>query len=287
MNWLLLTFLAILSRSFQSITSKIFTNHAKVTPITQSVLFLGTAFFLCLPLSPFIGGITFEGLSSLWLPTTIMILSLALGNTLFFKGLSKLEASITAIAFSSILLWGSILSVMFLGSSFSIKQIAGIGLLGFAIILVQNIKKIKAINPAVLHIIISALFFAIFQVSSAELAKSMPAGTYLFLSYGGATLLTLLMYGKQVAQDLKSLSKQKVAVAKVTLLAALCSTGYFVFSYFAYQQAPDRGVVVVLLTSQVILSVILGIILLKENDRLPRKLAAGLLAAIAGVLIKS
>ncbi|MDQ5886323.1 MAG: EamA protein [Patescibacteria group bacterium] len=287
MNWLLLTALAILSRSFQSITTKVMSNRAKVSSITQSVLFLGTAFILSLLISPFVGGISFEGISNVWITTVIMVMSLTVGNILFFRGLSKLEASITAIAFSSILLWGAILSVIILGSSFSPTQMIGIALLGCAILLVQKNSKSYKVDPSILYIILSALLFAIFQVSSAELAKTMPAGTYLFLSFGGATLVTYLFNINKIKQDYKYLVAHKVSIAKATVLAAVCSTGYFIFSYFAYRYAPDRGVVVVLLTSQVILSVLLGILLLNEKDRLPLKMVSGLLALIAGILIKS
>lgn len=287
MNWLVLTLLAVASRSLQSITTKILSNRAQVGPMTQSALFTGTALLLSLLISPFVGGISFRGIGSLWLPTTIMIVSQALGNVLFFKGLAKLEASVTAIAFSSILLWGSILSVIFLGSSFAPKQLLGIALLGVAILLVQYNKKAQRVNLAIMYILASALSFAVFQVSSAELAKTMPAGTYLVLSFGGATALVWLAYMERIRNDLRTLDKDRISVATATLMAAACSTGYFVFSYFAYQNAPDRGVVVVLLTSQVILSVILGILLLKERDNMPRKLVAGVIAVLAGLLIKS
>ncbi len=287
MNWLLLTVLAICSRSLMSIGVKLLSNRAKVSPMTQSVLFTGAATLLSLAISPFVGGISFDGLSGLWLITLLMIVSQAGGNILFFKGLASLEASVAAIAFSSLLLWGSLLSVVFLGSSFSLQQMGGIVLLFLAILLVQYKKGAKKVEPAILYILGSALLFAVFQVSSAELAKTMPAGTYLLLSFGGATLIVWLAYIRQVRKDFKTLAKHTVSVVQTTIFASACSTGYFVFSYFAYRNAPDRGVVVVLLTAQVILSVLLGVILLREREHLPRKLVAGCIALLAGILIKS
>ena len=287
MNWLVLTLLAIIFRSFQSITVKVLSNSAKVSPMAQSVLFTGAAAILSLIISPIIGGISTAGLSELWAVALIMVLAQSFGNILFFKGLAALEASVTAIAFSSILLWSVILSVMFLGSSFSIVQIFGIVFLFAAIVMVQYKKGVKKVEPAILYIVFSALLFAVFQVSSAELAKTVPAATYLLLNFAGATVIVWLIYFKRVNSDLKELSRQKLMVSQAVALAAICSTGYFVFSYFAYMAAPDRGVVVVLLTSQVVLSVILGILLLKERENTGRKLGAGFLALIAGILIKS
>lgn len=72
-----------------------------------------------------------------------------------------------------------------------------------------------------------------------------------------------------------------------TLFTSGMSMLYFLFSYLAYRYAPDRGIVVVLLTSQVILSVLFGLLFLKEKENTTKKVAAGILAFIAGVLIKS
>jgi drug/metabolite transporter (DMT)-like permease len=255
--------------------------------MTQAMLFTGTATILSLLISPFFGGISTDGLSDLWLIALLMVLAQAFGNILFFKGLADLEAGVTAIAFSSILLWGAILSVMFLHSSFSLVQVIGMGLLFVAIIAVQYKKGSKKIESPILYIIGSALLLAVFQICSAQLAKSVPTATYLLLNFGGSTALVWLVYRQRIHADLRKLKLQKVKVTQVAVLAALCSMGYFVFSYFAYRQAPDRGVVVVLLTSQVVLSVILGAIFLKERGHIKRKLGAGVLALVAGILIKS
>jgi drug/metabolite transporter (DMT)-like permease len=85
-------------------------------------------------ISPSIGGISFNGILAVWPIAVIMVLSQAFGNVLFFKGMEKLDAGSTQIAFSSILMWGAILSVLFLNSNFSALQIIGIFVVMFAII---------------------------------------------------------------------------------------------------------------------------------------------------------
>jgi drug/metabolite transporter (DMT)-like permease len=262
-------------------------NTAKVSPMTQAILLTGTASVFSLVISPFFGGISTHGLSGVWGIALLMVLAQAFGNILFFKGLSELEAGVTAIALSSILLWGTVLSVIFLHSTFSLTQVIGIVLLFMAIIGVQYKKGSRRIETPVLYIVGSALLFAVFQVCSAELAKAVPTATYLILNFGGATVVVLLFYRKRVHKDIKTLKPHKVQVTKVVIASVMCSMGYFIFSYFAYKHAPDRGIVIVLLTSQVVLSVILGAIFLKERGHLNRKLGAGVLALIAGILIKS
>src|SRR6185436_13061072 len=120
MNWVILTILAVASRSTYSLATRLLSTNVKVSSITQSILLTFFAFLRCLVLSPFFGGISFAHLQSVWPATIIRIVSGAAGNILFFNGQSKLDAGTTQIAFSSIVLWGVILSLGFLGSHFSL-----------------------------------------------------------------------------------------------------------------------------------------------------------------------
>ena len=216
-----------------------------------------------------------------------MVASQTFGNVFFFIGIKKLDAGTTQIAFSSILIWGALLSVMFLGSKFSYIQLIGIIVMLVAILTIQFKKENLDLNRGFLYIATSAGLFAVFQVASADLSKIFTTGTYLVIAYFGPTLILGAIYYKSIRNELKLLSSQLKNTAAKTLFASGTSLLYFIFSYVAYKQAPDRGIVVVLLTSQVVLSVIFGMVFLKEKQNIIRKLIAGVLAFIAGVLIKS
>ena len=287
MDWVTLTALAITSRAFYSIATKLLSGHVKVSPITHSLLLTTVAGILSLLLSPLIGGISFTGIGGYWISILLMVFSQAFGNIFFFKGLKDLDAGTTQIAFSSILMWVAGLSAVFLGSVFSTIQIIGMVLLLLSILLVQYQGKKLQIAPGILDIIISALLFAVFQVASADLSTNISSGAYLVLAYFGPSVIIGILYAKTLVKELSSLKTQLKSTTSNTLFASGTSLGYFIFSFFAYQQAPDRGIVVVLLTAQVILSVIFGIIFLKERGNMGKKLLAGILAVIAGILIKA
>lgn len=85
---------------------------------------------------------------------------------------------------------------------------------------------------------------------------------------------------------MKLLPQAKTAFLRM-LFASGTSSLYLVFSFLAYKNAPDPGVVVVFLTSQVIFSVLFGILFLKERENMGKIIVAGVLACIAGVLIKA
>lgn len=287
MNWLFLTILAILSRATYSIATKILSKDVQVTAITHSLLLTCFAGVISFFISPFVGGISFYGIEKFFLPTILMIVSQAFGNVLFFIGIKKLDAGTTQIAFSSILIWGAILSVLFLGSVFSLVQIVGIIFMLIAILMIQYKKGKLEMNSGFLYIVCSAILFAIFQVASAGLSKTLSTGTYLILAYGGPSIIIGLLYFRKIKNDFILLQKQIKNTFIKTIYASGTSMLYFLFSYLAYRYAPDRGIVVVLLTSQVILSVLFGVLFLKEKDNTTKKFAAGILAFIAGVLIKS
>lgn len=151
MNWLLLTLLAITSRATYSIATKILSKDVKVSPITQSLLLTSFAGVLSLLISPVVGGISFKGLGQFLFPTALMISSQAFGNILFFKGIKNLDASTAQIAFSSILIWGAILSVIFLKSIFSPIQLTGI------IFLKEKENKIRKLFAGALAFLASVL----------------------------------------------------------------------------------------------------------------------------------
>ena len=287
MNWLIFTLVAVSSRSIYSIATKILSNRIKVSAISQAVLLTTFAGLLSLPFSVFVGGISFAGISSVLLFVLLMVFSQAFGNILFFQGMNELDAGTAQIAFSSILIWGSVLSVAFLGSNFSLLQVFGIFIMLIAILLTQYQRKSINFNKGALLIIASAGLFSVFQVTSARISEVISTGAYLLMAYLGSSLILSFVYFNKIAKDLRYLLSKAKDVFKIMLFASGTSLLYFIFSYFAYRVAPDKGVVVVLLTAQVVLSVILGIILLKETRNLKRKLLAGILAFIASVLIKS
>lgn len=288
MDWLFLTILAIISRAVYSLASRLLSVNIKVKAPTQVFLITLTLGILSLLVSSIIGGINLSGVEK-YIPMLLLItLASVIGNIIYFKSQKQLDAGTTQIAFSTILIWGTILSVLLLKSQFTLKQFLGIALMLIAIITIQYKKSKMTLNNDIVLIIGSAFLFAFFQVASASISKLVSTATYLLLNFLGQAILILPFYFQIIWQDVKNLIKSnKTNTVKSLLFTAGTSLLYNIFSYLAYQIAPNRGIVVVLLTSQVVLSVIFGIIFLKEKDNLVKKLLAGLLAFLAGVLIKS
>lgn len=73
----------------------------------------------------------------------------------------------------------------------------------------------------------------------------------------------------------------------VLIFTALPSIGNFYFAYWAYSLAPEPTRVAMLLTSQVVVTVLLSYFVLHERDNLMKKVFAAVLVVHSAILIKS
>ena len=287
MNWIILTVLAIVSRATYSLGTRLLSRNVTVSPITLSFLLTFTTGLLVLLFNPLVGGLDFSGVKSNLFTLLLIVITSVVGNIVYFAGQKKLDAGVTQIIFSSILIWGGILSVLFLNSTFSIQQVVGMIILLTAIIMIQYKKGKISLNKSVVYIILSAMLFALFQVGSAQVSSTISAAAYLLITSFGTAFIIFVIYFNTIKKDYAPLRTHLKSTVHNLFFASGTSSLYMVFSFLAYKNAPDRGVVVVLLTSQVILSVLFGIVFLKEWKNIEMKVIAGVLAFIAGILIKS
>lgn len=137
-----------------------------------------------------------------------------------------------------------------------------------------------------LYILASAFIFSIFQVTSAEISKVLSAGTALPIEYIGSTLIVLTLYWRNVRKDFNIIKANYKNTLQKGFFASGSTLLYYLFAYIAYSLAPDRGVVVLLLTTQVIVTVVLGLLFLKEREGIKRKLLAAGISVAASIMIK-
>lgn len=284
MNWLYLTAISILFRSIFGVMTKVMSNKVKTSVYTQAALLPAAAALISLTAAPLLGGLSFDFTGVSVLAVVLVVLGQGLGNVTYFEAIKSLTNGTAQIAFSSILVFNTVLSLIFLNLHLSLLNIVGLVLLMLAILSVTN-GKVEMNKRGVLLMLLAAFLFSIFQLSSAHLSKEVGASTYLLIAYIGAASVVFLMKSKIIIKDVKSVdAKQYLGIP---LLTALPSVGNFLFAYYAYKSAPEPARVAMLLTSQVVLTVLLSYFFLHEKGHLWRKvLAAGLVVASA-ILIKS
>jgi drug/metabolite transporter (DMT)-like permease len=288
MSWIIFTLLAIMSRAIMGLGTKLLSNRLAVSAGMQTSLFGISDVVLALSLSPLLGGLDFAKLGHYWPQVVAMIVLSGVANIIYFVGQRHLGVGAAQVGFSSILIWGAILSAIFLHSTFSALQLGGIVLLLIAILVAQFQRNAGKVNTALALIVLSAIAFAALQVIGADLSRHVSVATFILVAFIGLVVAPFVFMPKTMTKDIRALkSHSPRPVLEAMGLVGSTSFLYYVFTYLAYRAAPDRGVVVVLLTAQVIVAVLLGIIFLHERQGMRRKLVAGLLAVIAGMMIKS
>lgn len=285
MDWLILTGISIVFRSVYGLMTKVLSDKLKVSAYTQAMLLPAAAAVIALLASPLLGGLSLDFSHVSVIAIVLVVFGQGLGNIVYFEAMKSLTSSTAQITFSSILFFNTTLSLMFLGLSLSPLNIVGIVVLTLAIVSVST-GKIVLNKRGVLLMLFAAFLFAVFQLSSAELSKQVSAATYLVVAYTGAALVVFILKSRVIWKEFHEMTDYKTTLG-IPFLTALPSVGNFLFAYYAYRSAPNPAKVALLLTSQVVLTVFLSYIFLKENDHLGRKVLASVLVIVAAILIKA
>lgn len=284
MNWLLLTAISIVFRSIYGLMTKVLSNQKELSVFTQSLLLSIAGAVVSLIISPILGGISLKLDQVNPLALLLVTVPSGLGNVIYFEAMKKLTNSTSQIAFSSILIFNTVLGLVFLNLRLSLINVLGLVLLAAAILMVVS-GKVELRRREVLLMILAAFMFSLFQLSSAAVAKQVSVATYLFLANLGSAVVILVLRSKQIFNNLRQI-KLNYFVFAIPVLTALPTLAYSSFAFYAYRTAPEPTKVAMLLPAQVVLTVILSYFFLKERNRLAIKLLAAVLVVIAAMMIK-
>ncbi|MEM6998126.1 MAG: DMT family transporter [Patescibacteria group bacterium] len=277
---------AIFVRAFYSIAAKYAVTNVRVHYTNFSVLFLGLAGLIALGFSFFYEGIDLSILREETMLISLTIFTMVIGNVVYFKGQDMVDAGTTQIALSTKLVWAALLAMPILGTTYDGLQVLGMFILAGAILLTSKGISKGVASWGALLIAVSAISFAFNSIYLAQLAEATDVHTYLAVSYLGTAIFTIPLGLKNLKKDVSFVSKNKATTVKSMLFASLTSLVYFVAIYNTFNQAgDDRGLVSVLTNVQVVTTVLLAAIVLKERDQIGRKIFASMLVLLAAYLI--
>lgn len=285
MTWLFFTALSILSRSTYGVMTKVLSSKMKVSIYTQACFLPLAGAFLTVIFSPLLGGLAVDFSNASLVLVALVVFGQGLGKIVYFASIKNLTNATAQIAFSSILLFNTVLALLFLHLHLSMINVLGIVLLTLAILSVIS-GKVAYHKQGVLLMILSAFLFAIFQLSSSELSKQVSSVSYLLVAYLGSATVVFIYKYKVIVQDVIQAADWK-SIVVIPILTALPSVGNFLFAYLAYRAAPEAAKVAMLLTSQVVLTVLLSYVFLHEKTNIKRNIIAAASVVLAALFIKS
>lgn len=211
--------------------------------------------------------------------TVLMIFAYGIFNRTEYTAKKYMEISLFTVVAKIATICTFALSIIFLGESISIKKLVAAFVILSANIMVFYRKGGLRLNKGLRYALIMSFFLGIAWTIDKKAASYWPLPLYAFMGYAISNIFVLFM----PTVPLSSLVEEfKRTSWKVVLLAGMASSGYY-FLIKAFTLGEASKIILINSTNSLI-TIILAIIFLKERKSIPLKIAAGILA-FSGVLL--
>lgn len=280
MSWFVLILLSVLIVSFANILQKILMRDDKSDPISYSIIFaflLGVINFgVALIFGFHIPAINFNsiflvGAALLW----------GVGTIFFFKALQLLESSEVTILSSFRSLVTIAGSLLFLHETFNSQKLIGVAIVLLSIFIVTNLKHGIKFNKGIYYTFGMTLFYGLAVVFDVVNLRYSDPLSYLAVVNILIAIILLLLFPKSV-KKFKVFTNR--SFLKKMLPMSVFSAAQAIAYYFALSKGPASQIAPIG-QAQVIITIILAVIFLKEKDYLWRKVFAAILVTIGVILL--
>ncbi len=282
MSWQLLIGLSVLLYSLSVVLQRVLLKDDKSEPISFSIFFqIGVAIVIGILVLVIQGGIPIPDFSQISWSVLAMTALYALANIFIFKSLKITEASRFTVIFSSKTLFAVLGTSLFFKEGLTAIQWFGaiLIILGVVVISIKDIGK--KLNKGDLLALLAAVLFGLANTNDRFLVKFFDPYSYVVIGFLLPGLAIALFYPKKLA-NLKIYFK-KSFIYKMVILCLLYGLSAVAF-FAALQTTPNSSQLFSINSFGAILTVILSIIILKEKDRIARKVL-GAIMSVAGLLL--
>lgn len=280
MSWLFILFINIVAISVAYLFQRLAMKKEESDPILSTIIF---QFLLGCVTIPFAitQGFSWPNWAELWPYFLFSTTLYALGSIMFFKSIKLIEASEMTILGGL----GAIVSVLcayiFLQERLVSQQYFGALLVILSILLVQYRKQRFVFSKGAIFALIATSLFAFGTISDMLIIKTYDAISYAGLMSLFPGLMLCLMYPKKVKElpkAVKTINKNLVAYG------IIYSVGVITF-YMALAKGAMLSQVSVISKTNIVLTVILAAIFIKERDNLWRKILAAIICMVGVILV--
>lgn len=283
MSWQLLILLSVFTYSVSVLLQRVLVKDDKSDPVAFSIVFqFITAAFIGAygllthqlsipPLGPY-----------MWY-LLLMTLFYSLGNYFLFSSLKHIEASKFTIIFATRALFAVLMSTVILHESLNIIQWVGALLIFAGVVLVSGNVKRLTFSRNELYALLAALFFGLAVVNDKIVLRSFPVIPYVFIGFITPGIGIALL-------RIRSVRHVPIFVRGKNLLKMVILCGIYTVSALAYffglQLSTNTSAVSTMNLTNVIVTVLLAIIFLRERTDWVKKLIGAALS-FAGLLLLS
>jgi len=280
MPWYFFLSIAIMAVAVSTIISRTIVAGKDSDPISFAIFFQAVA-GVAVALFAIFKGVDFSGYDLIWPNLILMTFLYAYFNIFKFKALKEDDASKFAVIFQFNTLIPVIMAILILGERVSVWQGFGVALILAGVILVTGKIDFKKEKGEV-YSVIAAILFGSAVANDFFIVKNVSVDTYVALSFLSPALILSLIYPDSVKRikqftTVKSLRPSLIAGALFGLAA--------ISVYTAFKIGNNAAQISPLFQIATIVTVILGIIFLKEKENLLKKLLGAALSFIGVILI--
>lgn len=283
MSWQIVLALSILIASIQVLFARTILKEDQSSPVAYAIFtnFLSGVIIFIL-LIPFLRPPT-VALPKVLLPILLSNFLYGVGVIFSFNALKLVEASEYIVLFATRVFWVILVSVFFFGDKFTLTQFLGTILILAGVYIVSLSQKKFNFKKGHIMILLAAPLFGTAFTIDGYILRTLDASLYVPISSCLTGIFAASIRPKEIFQ-IKYIFKGKL-LGKLTLLSLLFGLSAFTY-LLALQLSKNASQVASINQTSIILTVILGVIFLKERNHLLRKLFAAILSFVGVLLVK-
>lgn len=280
MSWMLLLLINVVAISVAYLFQRLAMKKEDSDPVLSTIIFQFLLGFLTIPFAV-VQGFSWPNWAELWPYFLFSTTLYALGSIMFFKSIKLIEASEMTILGGVGAIVAVLCAYIFLQERLVPQQYFGALLVILSILLVQYRKQKFVFSKGAIFALVATSLFAFATISDVLIIKTYDAISYAGLMSLFPGLMLCLMYPKKVKElpkAIKTINKNLVAYG------IIYSVGVITF-YMALAKGAMLSQVSVISKTNIVLTVILAAIFIKERDNLWRKILAAIICMVGVILV--
>lgn len=280
MSWLLAILINVVAISVAYLFQRLAMKKEDSDPILSTIIFQFLLGFVTIPFA-IAQGFSWPNWAELWPYFLFSTTMYALGSVMFFKSIKLIEASEMTILAGAGAIVTMFCAYIFLSERLVMSQYFGASLVVLSILLVQYRKQKFVFSKGAILALVATSLFAFGTISDMLIIKTHDAISYAGLMSLFPGLMLCLMYPKKVKElpkAIKTINKNLIAYALIY------SIGVITF-YAALAKGAMLSQVSVISKTNIVLTVILAAIFIKERDHLWRKVIAAVICMVGVILV--
>lgn len=280
MSWQLLVIISVLTSSLMVIMQRVLLHNDKSDPVAFTVFskLLGAAVLFVIALST---GFVWPDFSQYWFCILLTFVLYSGGHLLYSYTLKRVEASVFSTLLATSTVWVMIMGYIVFDESIHPEQLLGALLILISVgMLAERSGKLK-IDKGILMGLLIGVVFGVASAAWVYVGKHTDVESWNAISAAGPALFILLINPRSIKKMKPFLSGSLLSKMLVLALASgICNLTMLA----AYQKGQVSSVAPLMQTS-VLVTVVLGVVFLKERTRLWQKSLAAMVCFLGVVLI--